>query len=247
MLNPNTMKKIYLFLFLFCAYNWSFSQSDCAKVQAHILYAYNNAKTAYEANNITHLKFYSNKAFESFKLVKQSVESCNCDNISDYTFEAMAFLSKVPNVDSFEDSQFYVVKARDLAKKITDQLDKCTTLSKEENQLSQLEFEKMKLKQQQEELLLKQQEIETRMAEKEQKEIALKKEQFIIEAETAMAKNINSFNSILLTCKCDTQITSPSENKNNLNAKSLEEIRKYYVNQLSNITSNYLVKLKECN
>ena len=112
------MKRIYLFPFLFCAYISSFSQSGCSDAQAHIIYAYNDAKTSLEANNITDLKYYANKALESFKSVQSALKTCNCENVENYTYESIQKLSKVPNTVKKIDAQYFVAKAKEYAQKI---------------------------------------------------------------------------------------------------------------------------------
>ena len=247
------MKKTYLFPFLFCAYFSCFSQSGCSDAQAHIIYAYNNAKTALEANNLTDLKYYANKALESFKMVQSVLGTCNCENVENYTYESIQKLSKVPDIEKKIDAQYFVAKARDYAQKIITDLDYCTASNQgvtlaQTNETSELEKEQQKLKQQQEALLKQQEALKQKLAKQKEEQLFLEKQQLIVKSNAAISKNIEAYNELLSVCNCNTTISENTveENEGQLISKSVDEIKMYYIKSIKDLTSNYMNMLSTC-
>jgi len=248
------MKKIYLFSFIFCCFSIGFSQSDCSNAQAHIVYAFNNAKNSLKANNITHLKFYANKALESFEKVQSALETCHCADVENYTFESIEKLSKVPPIEKMAEAQYFVGKAKEYAQKIITALDYCTlsdnsTASVETDyEITDLEKEQLKLKQQQEALLKQQEVLQRQMAKQEKEELLVEKQQLIIKTNAAISKNIRAYNDVLEACQCHTEIpvNTAKQNTDQLMSKSVNEIKTYYIKSIKDLTSNYMNMLSTC-
>jgi hypothetical protein len=254
MLNPNAMKKIYLFSFIFCSYVCSFSQTDCSNAQAHIVYAFNNAKNALEANNITHLKFYANKSLDAFERVQSALETCHCESVENYTFESIEKLSKVPPIEKMAEAQYFVGKAKEYAQKIITALDYCTLSDNStasvvtDYEITDLEKEQLKLKQQQEALKRQQEAIKQQLSKQKKEELLIEKQQLIIKTNAAISKNIQAYNDVLNACQCHTEIpvNTAKQNTDQLMSKSVDEIRTYYIKSIKDLTSNYMNMLSTC-
>ncbi len=247
------MKRTYLFPIIFFVYITSYSQSGCSDAQAHIVYAFNNAKNSLEANNITHLKFYANKALEAFERVQSALSNCNCQNVENYTYESIQKLNKVPAIDKMHDAQYFVGKAKEYAQKIITALDYCTASEQgvtlaSYDELSDLEKEQLKLKQQQEALQTQQEALKQQLAKQKKEELLIEKQQLIIKSNAAISKNIEAYNELLNACNCNTatQENSTAENEGELILKSVDEIKTYYIKSIKDLTSNYMNMLSTC-
>jgi len=246
------MKKIYVFPIIFCVYISSFSQSGCSDAQAHIVYAFNNTKLSLEANNMTDLQYYANKALESYKMVQSVLGTCKCENVENYTYESIQKLSKVPNAIKRIDAQYFVAKARDNAQKIITALDLYTaseegiTISTN-GEVTDLETEQLKLKLQQEALMKQQEALKQKLAEQKEEELFLQKQQLIIKSNAAITKNVEAYKELLNACNCAmASDNSLNENDGELISKSIDEIKTYYINSIKDLTSNYMHMLSTC-
>ncbi len=247
------MKRTYLFPIIFFVCFHNYSQSGCADAQAHIVYAFNNAKNSLEANNITHLKFYANKALEAFERVQSVLGTCNCETVENYTFESIQKLNKVPAIDKMHDAQYFVGKAKEYAQKIITALDYCTASNEgvtlaSYNELSDLEQEQLKLKQQQEALQQQQEALKQQLAKQKEEELFLEKQQLIIKTNAAIEKNIEAYTELLNACNCNTPIHDNASNNNEseLISKSVDEIKRHYIKSIKDLTSNYMNMLSTC-
>jgi len=253
------MKRINLFPIIFCLCFYSFSQSGCTDAQAHIVYAFNNAKNSLKANNITHLKFYANKALEAFERVQEALDDCNCADVEAYTIESIEKLYRVPPIAKMAEAQYFVGKAKENAQKIITALDYCTvtdqgstsvttTTSSDNQDLTDLEKEQLKLKQQQEALIQKQKALKQQLAKQKEAELNIEKQQLIVKSNAAISKNIQAYNELLDACHCNTEITDGNvkQNETQLMSKSVEEIKSYYLKSIKDLTSNYMNMLSTC-
>lgn len=246
------MKKILLFLFLFCTYITSFSQSGCSDAQAHIIYAFNNAKDALESNNLTDVKYYGSKTLGSFKSVKKVIGDCNCENVESYTYESIEKLSKVANTKKMSDAKYFVAKSKEYAQKIITALDYCTVSEQNQSvtnyEINDLEKEQLKLKQQQEQILKKQEDLKKQLAKQKEEELFIEKQQLILKSNTAISNNIQAYNELLNACNCNSEIQNNNEkqNDNQLMSKSVDEIKSYYIKSIKDLNSNYMNMLSNC-
>ncbi len=255
------MKIISLFPLLFCTYFISFSQTGCLDAQAHIIYAFNNAKDGLESNNLTDVKYYAQKTLESFKNVQSILRDCDCENVENLTYESIQKLSKVPKTEKMSDAKYYVAKSKDNSQKIITALDYCTVANKGtsivvdeeispviDDKLSHLEKEQLKLKQQQEALLKQQEALHQKMLKQKEAELRIEKQQLITVSNAALVKNIKANNEVLHVCHCDTSIPDNYIDVNNdeLMSKSIDEIRAYYIASSKDLTSSYLDILNTC-
>lgn len=248
------MKIIYLFSLLFFTYFNSFSQSGCSDAQSHIFYAFNNAKDGLESNNVTDVKYYAKKTLESFKSVQSVLGTCDCENVENYTYESIQKLKKVPNTIKMSDAKYYVAKAKDYAQKIITSLDYCTVSDKsttpvtDDEELSDLEKEQYKLKQQQDELLRQQEALKQKLNKQKEETLRVEKQQLITKSNAALIKNIKAYNEVLNVCKCSATIPDNDVNKSSeqLMSKSVDEIRNYYITSIKELTSSYMNMLSSC-
>ena len=252
------MKRINLFPIIFCICFYSYSQTGCTDAQAHIVYAFNNAKNSLKANNITHLKFYANKALEAFERVQEALDDCNCAEVEAYTIESIEKLYKVPPIAKMAEAQYFVGKAKENAQKIITALDYCTVSDKgssvvsvassDDQDLSELEKEQLKLKQQQEALIKKQNALKQQLAKQKEAELNVEKQQLIVKSNAAISKNIQAYNELLDACHCNTEISDGSvkQNDKELMSKSVDEIKSYYLKSIKDLTSNYMNMLSTC-
>lgn len=247
------MKNYYLLLVLFMSYI-SFGQTACDESNSYLVNAYSHVKDAYDSNNIDHLKYYSNRSVESFKLSKNTLSSCDCQTALDLADEGIELLAKVEYVETFEDGRFYVKRARDISKKSVIEIDKCTAgfynstdVTAENDELSNLQNEQLRLKQRQDALKLKEEQIKMKLAEQKEKELALKKKQLILSYKTVASANIKTYNETLKVCDCNHEALKDFDESIDLLSQSIEDIKHYYNTSLKKIASNYLSQLEICN
>ncbi|WP_228850896.1 hypothetical protein [Aegicerativicinus sediminis] len=244
------MKKTYFFIGCFISFIAAFSQEDCSTAQAHIVYAFSNSKTGLDANNVTHVKYYGNKTLDAFERVQKALKSCDCPDVGEWTYQAIEKLKKLDATEKIADAKYFVGKANAYAQDIITALDLYTagesSVSNEVTQLDSIEEEQLRLQQEQEALKKKQEQLKQKLAEQQQLEQSLAKEQLIVKSETALSNSIKAYNDLLSTCDCKKTVEPKRENKEILKTKSLEEIRKYYISSIKNITSDYIATLDEC-
>jgi hypothetical protein len=246
MLNPNTMKKNYLFLLLTIAFFQVKAQSNCADAYQDLVYAYSHVKSAYDSNNKTHLQHYSERSLEAFENTKKVLENCDCEKAYNLAYDASDLLSKVAYTETFEDGRFYVKRAREIAKETINELEICTKVTDEDSELAELQSAKLNLEQQRIALQLKEEEIKLKMAEQAQKELKLTKEELISNSELAVSTTINSYNDMMSACGCSAEISNTYARQTDLVSKSITYIKAYYISTAKNLASNYLSKLNEC-
>lgn len=245
------MEKKLIILFAFTL-NVLYGQSDCDNANSDLIYAYSNIKSAYDSNNVDHLKYYSDRSKGSFERSRERLKNCGCQTAYDLAYDAIALLKKVKPAETFEDGRFYVKQVKEIAQQSITALDKCTIQGDDfiadagNESLSSLQMEQEKLKQQQEALKRKAEEINAKLAEQNELALKLEKEEMIKSFENAVSKNVESYNTTLKTCNCDFRPISKSENDTNIYNKSLEEIKLYYLDSLKKLTSNYLSQLNSC-
>ncbi len=246
------MNKHYLFLCALFTYAFTFSQTECADADSNLIYAYSNVKSAYKANNISHLKHYAHKSLQSFEKAKINLTKCGCTKAFDLSYKAAELLAKVEPAKTYEDGRFFVKRAREIAKESITELNKCSISTDEplnietentNDDLIDLQKEQAKLEQQKLELKKKEVAIKEKLANQKNKENYLIKVALIKKYKTALNSNIKSFNAILKIYGSDTKIPLDIEGDTNLTSKSIEGIKVYYLNSTKNMTALYLEKL----
>ncbi|MEC3907574.1 hypothetical protein VOI54_11135 [Tamlana sp. 2201CG12-4] len=256
------MKNYYLLFFLFNALVM-YGQTNCDDANSYLVNAYSHVKDAYDANNISHLKYYANRSVESFKLAKTALGSCNCKTALDLTDKGIEFLSKVEGADTFEDGRFFVKRGREVAKESVIEIDKCafnnfnsetvssTTLEtsalSNDSELSDLQKEQLKLRQQQEALRLKEAQIKSKLAEQKEKALLLKKKNLILSYEHVLTNHISTYNETLKVCGCNHQVFKEIQSNEGLSSKSIDDIKSHFTNNLKLLASSYLSELNKCN
>lgn len=248
MLNTlKTMKNSYFFLLFFIVYIQSIAQTKCSSAQSDLNYAYSHIKSAYESNNLTHLKYYGKRSFDAFERSKKALENCNCMQAYNYSYDASSLLTKLVESETYEDGRFYIKRTRELAKKAIQELDLCSKLTAEDEALAELEYERQTLEEQQKQLKLKEAKIKQLLVDKENRELRLKKETLITTNQQAISSNINAFNDMLTACECDARIFVDSLSTENLLSKNLNEIKSYYLRSIRKVTQDYITSLNQCN
>lgn len=251
------MKNYYLFLVLLAS-SISYGQTHCDDANSYLVSAYSHVKDAYDANNISHLKYYANRSVESFKLSKKTLKNCGCETALNLADKSIDLLVKVEVVKTYEDGRFYVKRARDISKQSVIEIDKCSIASYEDNEkdedetenseLEQLQNEQLKLKQQQEALKLKEVQIKTKLSLQKDKELAIEKEQLILSYKNAIASNIKIYNETLKICDCNNhEAIQNNDASKDLSTESIEEVKNYYRTCLKTLASSYLSQLNSCN
>ncbi len=234
--------------------NISFGQTACDESNSYLVNAYSHVKDAYDSNNVDHLKYYSNRSLEAFKLSKKTLSTCNCQTALDLTDQGIELLAKVEDVETFEDGRFYVKRARDISKESVIEIDKCnaglydnTDATAENDELYNLKNEQLRLKQQQDALKLKEEQIKMKLAEQKEKELTLKKKQLILSYKTVTSANIKTYNETLKVCDCNHEALKDFDESNDLLSQSIEDIKHHFNTSLKKMASNYLSQLEICN
>jgi hypothetical protein len=122
------MKKNYLFFLFICISVHSFGQTNCSEADSDLIYAYSHVKSAYNSNNIHHLKYYAKRSLEAFKRARPKLKACGCDLAYNKAYDAIELLEKVEAVQTNNDGRFYVKRTRELGKETITELDKCTII-----------------------------------------------------------------------------------------------------------------------
>lgn len=231
-------------------------QNNCDEANSYLVSAYSHVKDAYDSNNISHLKYYSNRSVESFKLSKKTLISCGCETALDLTNKGIDLLTKVEDAKTFEDGRFFVKRAREVSKESVIQIDKCsmndyaeTPVVNEDikdNTLNDLQKEQLLLKEQQKALKLKELQIKAKLAEQKEKELSLKKKALIISYENVMASNVETFNKTLNVCNRNHIPLKTNLSPEDIATKSFEDIKAYYTDNLKVLASNYILELETC-
>ncbi|RZV66674.1 MAG: hypothetical protein EX254_03530 [Flavobacteriaceae bacterium] len=241
------MKKNYIF-FLLALFSVQFhAQTSCSDAQSDVIYAYSHVKTAYNSNNLSHLKQYSARSLEAFERAKAKLNACKCEESYNAAYDGTEALIRVEQAKTYEDGRFYVKKAREFAKETIENLEICTKMSDADLDLVELQHQQFKLKQQQIELQLKEEQIKVMLAEKEKKESQIKKNQLIETNEVAIKASIDAFNDVLQACGCNAEVTNSNTDTSNLALSSMDTIKNFYLTTVKQITSNYLSALNQCN
>ncbi|WP_034041021.1 hypothetical protein [Wocania ichthyoenteri] len=252
------MNNYYFLLFFVATLNISGQTANCDDANSYLVNAYSHVKDAYDSNNISHLKYYANRSLEAFKLSKKTLKDCGCETALNLANKSIDLLAKVEGTETFEDGRFFVKRARDTSKESVIEIDKCSYSNSSDSnnsdvaktnkstELSDLQNEQLKLKQQQEALKLKENQIKQKLAQQEEKALMLKKEQLVISYKMAITENIKTYNDALKICDCKHNILKEVDSSIDISKKSIEAIRTYYIDNLKTQASNYLSQLNLC-
>lgn len=252
------MKNYYLLFFLATSMVVS-AQSKCDNATSYLGNAYSHVKDSYEANNISHLKYYANRSVESFQLAKDALGFCNCEKAVELAEKSIEVLAKVEDAETYEDGRFFVKRGREFSKESLIEIDKCaynqyqkvapTTVAVSStsgsSELSDLQQEQLKLKQQQEALKLKAEQIKMQLAQQEAQELALQKQHIIKTYKARILENIKSYNETLKIYGSDSPVTF-EDTIIDLETKSVSEIKSHYLNEMKSLTKTYLEALNRC-
>lgn len=227
------------------------AQTNCEDANSYLVNAYSHVKDAYDSNNITHLKYYANRSVESFKLSKELIITCGCTTSLNLANKGIELLAKVEHVETFEDGRFYVKRARDVSKESVIEIDKCAfevydNAINENEDLSDLQNEQLKLKQQQDALKLKEEQIKIKLATQKEKELTLEKKQLILSYNKAIISNIKTYNDVLKICICEHEPIENIDTSVDMSTKSIKDIKNFYTDNLKALASNYLTELNSC-
>ncbi|ULC58725.1 hypothetical protein MBM09_12485 [Flaviramulus sp. BrNp1-15] len=244
------MKYLYFFILVFPSIFIN-AQNNCDEANSYLVSAYSHVKDAYEANNISHLKYYANRSLESFKLSKKTLTTCGCETALNLADKSIDLLAKVEYAETYEDGRFYVKRARDISKESVIEVDKCSVATNYEDtteitELSDLQNEQLKLKQQQEALKLKEAQIKAQLAEQKEKQLTLKKKQLISSYKSAIASNVKTYNESLKICNCNHKLIEVNNTSTDLLSNSIEEIKTHYINDMKTMATVYMDTLDSC-
>jgi hypothetical protein len=129
------MKCFHLFLGLIIG-SLGYGQTACEDANSYLVSAYSHVKKAYEANNISHLKYYANRSLQSFKSSKKDLVNCGCTPAIDLSEKAIDLLAKVESAKTYEDGRFFVKRARGISKESMVEIDKCAIANYNKTQAS---------------------------------------------------------------------------------------------------------------
>lgn len=254
------MKKIFLFSLIIVVFSEIQAQNTpCMSADSFLIYAYSNVKDAYEANNIQHLKYYSDKSLKSFEKAKGSLKKCGCDPAFELAYNAKELMAKVKATNTFEDGRFYVKRAKEITQNCITELNKCTIPSfkeleepviaeekSDDDDLKTLLKEQEKLEQQQLALKIKEQELLKKLDTQKNKENLLQKETLIKDFKAVLRLNITTCNKVLKTYNCTSKLTDYDKNNTTLVYESIDDIKTYYLNITKKMNADYLEKLNQC-
>ncbi len=261
------MKKIYIFLLAVLSLTQLNAQDFCSDADSNLIYAYSNVKSAYEANNIDHLKYYSEKSIESFEKAKVNLKSCGSKKAYTLAAHCAELIAKVESQETFEDGRFFVKRARDSVQKSITALNEFTASNAQDEfvgddtdiiasasdsntddasaELSALQIEQERLEQQRLELEAKKKEIAKKLAKQKEIATALEKEKLINKYEEALSENIETYNQLLETYGSTSKVKPNTSGKKDLMNKSVIEIKAFYIDNIKQVTNAYLEELND--
>ncbi|GAA3599165.1 hypothetical protein Q4Q39_18650 [Flavivirga amylovorans] len=253
------MKNYYFILFLITSLSVS-GQGNCDYANSYLVSAYSHVKDSYDSNNINHLQYYANRSLESFKLAKKEFTDCNCQAALDLTDKCIELLAKVDTAETFENGRFFVKRARDYGKNSVIEIDKCsaaaptnevsedlTVAQGQDDDLTDLQNEQLRLKQQQEALKLKEQQIKMKLAEQKEKELEIKKKKIILTYESAITSNINIYNETLNICGCiNYKPFRDNKSLEDMSEKSIDDVKTHYMTRIKSMASEYVSLINDC-
>lgn len=244
---PHLLKLLLLFPMVIIA------QNKCGDADSDLLYAYSHVKDSYKSNNISHLKYYAKRSLDAFERSKSKLKKCGCETAYDLAVKGADLLSHVNNQPTYEDGRFYVKRAKEVAQQSIVELDKFTVSDFQEpspdhsSDLSAINSEKEKLEKLQKELAEKEARVKAQLAVQKEKAELLQKEQLIKAYNEAIANNLASYNNILEICDCDPETFKDIKPKEeDMQDKSVSEIKLHLIKNIKDITSNYLSRLDLC-
>jgi hypothetical protein len=120
------MNKIHLFFLFITVSMSSHGQENCKEADSDLIYAYSHIKSAYNSNNIHHLKYYAKRSLEAFERARPKLKTCGCDIAYNKVYDAIELLENVESAKTNEDGRFYVKRTREIAKNSITEMDKCT-------------------------------------------------------------------------------------------------------------------------
>lgn len=252
MLNPKPMKHFYTLFFILSSLA-TYAQTPCDEANAYLVSAYSHVKSSYEANNISHLKYFAHRGLESVKLAKKTLSDCNCSKALEQANKALDVLAKVDEQPTYEDGRYFVKRAKEFSQQSVIEIDKCATSGYHtetvlaQDDLTNLKNEQAALLAQQEALKQKEAEIKKQIAAQKEKEHLLQKQQLIVMYQKMIDLNIKTYNETLKNCHCGHENLNFEPLNNASNNMTISELKVYYNNQLKTLASNYLHQLETCN
>ncbi|GAB1857175.1 hypothetical protein MHTCC0001_20110 [Flavobacteriaceae bacterium MHTCC 0001] len=251
------MKNHYLILcFITAAFAINAQTTNCDDANYYVLSAYSHVKTSYDANNISHLKYYAHRSLESYKLSEPALPNCNCDSATELSVKVMDLLAKVDGAETFEDGRFFVKRAREIAQKIVAELDDCTVPTSDDevasvdtSGLSELERKQNELLRQQEALKQEAEALKAKIAEEEKaaNQLAIDRKNLISSYNQIIPSTVENYNNTLKKCGCDKETIVYKNDNMDFSNKSLKSVKSHYLTTLETLTSEYLEQLKNCN
>lgn len=245
----NQILIIFLTLNLFVG-----AQINCEDANYYLGSAYSHVKKAYDSpNNISDLKYYSNRSLESLKLAKNALNTCDCKKVIDLTNKGIDLLAQVEDAETDEAGRFFMKRARDVCKESLVEIDKCSLgvnitdnniESKENNAIVTLQNEQLKLKKQQDALKQKEEEIKRQLALQQKKELELNKNTLVLSYKKATAKQIKTYSETLKALGC--QYKSIEPNTPFEDGFDVRDVKTHHINYLKALASNYIDQLNTC-
>jgi len=242
------MRKTHLLMLLVIGIYSIDAKSDCLDVYGNLNNAYANVTDAYEANNISHLKYYSERSLELFITVQKELKNCHCSKAYELAIDATEILKKIEPAKTYEDGRYFVKRAREIGSETITALDMCTvsTSNEFETSLASLDYQQESLAAQEIEIAQKEAELNRLIEERRSTEIKLEKELLVEKNEAAIALNIKSYNNVLSACDCNATIKNENYDVEALLTKEVDVIKHKYLTINQSIALTYLGELKKC-
>ncbi|WP_066220727.1 hypothetical protein [Formosa haliotis] len=235
--------------------------SQCSDVQPDVNYAYSHVKSAFEANNLTHLQYFADRSLKAYERAQEKFKTCDCEGATNFTYENIQYLKKVDRSETFEDARYYIKQSVEGAKNILAALDECT--AKTYIAPPAIEDEADLASNTTEPTVMPTQTVSTtnysaaattssadpiQLAEQKERELLAIKNMLISKNKSVLNTNVSAYNEALALCNCNTEpiTVTPSPEDQVLQYKSIDGIRSHYLNALKTLTSTYLSKLNAC-
>jgi len=267
--SPLNMKRFIVTLFLSSVIYSGNAQKLYDDALSYASYALAHSKNAYNSNNVYHTQEFADKAIEAFEKVENIADQCGCLEANETSYQAKEDMASSVNQDTYERSRFYAKRAKDLARRLLEELTYCqanpedypypdSMASAEDNEIA-LASEDVSNKQQELEERKRQLELEQKRLEKqiadqdrlrveiEQKRAAELKQQTLMksQAEKALKKLETALQelSILLNKKAMFDAKNNySRSDSDLKNESLDDTKSFYVNRAKELTNKAVKK-----
>lgn len=256
------MKKRHLLFFLCLLFTVSIKAQDTNhEIQTNLDVANKNIKSAAEAFNLGDLSYHLKRAKVAVNDLKKQIRNINCSKALAITNEVSDLLDKALLIDVLNTKRHFISLSEPLILSVYYEYDVCVSSPEtaeveekvvktpevsetESNHLTDLATQQASLLAQQQALEQRAKDLKIQLELQKKKESGLIKEEFINSHNSLFEETIATYNKMLKACNCNTKIIEKTSYS--LRTKTIEQLKKSYLERMLRVSDNYVDKLKDC-